>query len=922
MTPTEAASPPSPARPRLAAALAGAALALAHAGVTGAWWGPGQTPGWAGGALLAAAVVGAAAGVRGPIALGVAALAVAAVVAAVAGLAVASSTSLAPVAALVALGALAGDTLGRALSGAGARAVALSALAGAALLGALAGLPWSRGPRPDVALAVVALGLAAVAHRGAGALASRPLAAGLLAAATAGAAVVAALPGSGAPPSPDVLALRADVAAGRARVRFDARGAQVIDVREGERTARLLVADGEVRAVVPVEQDERRLLAAPVLEAALAHLLAPEAPRRLLVVGLDAGVSAGVALLDSAVEALKIVEPHAGVVLAHRDPGDLFGAINGRPLADARARLLEGAAWPALRARSPSDPDAPDVILAGACERPGDAAVARAATDGLVLVRLEPGPAGPDGKPTWERLRARLALLLPALGPDVLAFWPRPDAPLLLVSGAGALAPARVAARWQTSPALRERLLQLGLRRPADLLGLWIAGPTGLRAFAEEDGGGGDPYALARRAAESLPAALALPADKAERVAALVGLAEEAGSRRAPSAAAFGLAALREERTAETLRVLGDLLLQEGRHEEALARWREALTLDPAAVAPKVSMALLHQQRGEADLARDTLERALVGDATKDGPLRYVLGQLAMAEGDYAKARAHFLAAGALSDAADRAVLAGELQRRGVQPDRRLTPAQRVAAAKLRVTRAEEALASASPEGDAVAERERAAGVALLLELAADPAALSESERADVGRLLARCAAGEPLEPARAHLYRLAADVLAPLAADPVLAVERAVALHLGGRTDDAEAALRECLRGPGARVPRVHAALGDLLAATDRPQAAIDAYEQALALGPGSSSDARLYLAIAWLEQGLGRLDRAARALEAALRQAPDHPEVLANLGTVYRKQGRVGDALTAWRKFLAVVGSEHPMRGRIEAAVRQLER
>ncbi|MBX3472412.1 MAG: tetratricopeptide repeat protein, partial [Planctomycetes bacterium] len=101
----------------------------------------------------------------------------------------------------------------------------------------------------------------------------------------------------------------------------------------------------------------------------------------------------------------------------------------------------------------------------------------------------------------------------------------------------------------------------------------------------------------------------------------------------------------------------------------------------------------------------------------------------------------------------------------------------------------------------------------------------------------------------------------------------------------------------------------------------AIAAYEQALAVGPGSSADATIYLSLAGLHRALGRLDRAARALEAADRAAPGHPEVLANLGTVHRELGRDGDALAAWRRFLEVAPPRHPLRARIEAAVRRLE-
>ncbi|MCO5169360.1 MAG: tetratricopeptide repeat protein [Planctomycetes bacterium] len=628
----------------------------------------------------------------------------------------------------------------------------------------------------------------------------------------------------------------------------------------------------------------------------------------MLVLGLEAGVSAGAALAAPTVEALAVVEPDAGVVAAHRDPGDLFGAANGRPLADPRLSLVQAPAWPRLRAGG-----AWDVVLTGGDPAPRTVALARAATGGLVVVRLDPGPAGPDGQEAWD-LRARLAALLPALGPDVLAFWPRRGAPLVLVAGAGRLSPERVARRLRAAPVAGERLAALGLRRPADVVGLCVAGPVGLSAFVL-GGQGDDPVALALRAAESLPETLALPDDAPERAGLLALLAEEAGRRRAPTALPLARAALRAARTPETLRVVGDALLLEGRRDEALARWREALALDPASVAPKLSIAAMHQQEQRPEEARRLLEDALEGDPARDAPLRYALGQLAMGRGDHAAAREAFLAAGELGDAAERAALAGELLRRDARPERRLGAEQRLAAARLQLERAE------LERDEAAAERLRGDALAGLLELADRPDELPDAGRAELGRLLARAAGAEPLAPVRAHLYRRAADVLQPLDGEPALAVERAVALHLGGRTDEAEALLSRTAGGAGARVPQVHAALGDLLAATGRREAAIAAYEQALAVGPGSSADATIYLSLAGLHRQLGRLDRATRALEAADRAAPGHPEVLANLGTIYREQGRDGDALAAWRRFLEVAPPRHPLRARVEAAVRRLE-
>ncbi len=762
--------------------------------------------------------------------------------------------------------------------------------------------------RPSRAAVLVAALLAALACRGTGRdlvkLSERDRVALAL-----GASATAALdPGAGG-------ALAEALAAGRVKLRFEAPGPPavlVVDVEDAgpeaaaptrpgaappSRAARLLSVGGRVRGGVPLAGSRARaLLAGPTVEGALPWLLAATPPKRARVVGLGTGVALR-ALLDApGVEAVALDEPVAGVLAAHRDAGDLFAAASRRPLDDPRVALDAGQ-------------DGVDVLLAG----DGEAEVRGA---GLVVHRLEP----PTDGAAW-RLRERLAALG---GDDLLVFWPSREAALLVVRGAR-LDVARVESRLATGGAVTDALGKLGVAHGADLVGLLVAGGRGVPAYLAEPAGEDDPVALARAAAATVPDALELPADAAARAETLRTLAAEAGGRGSPAALPLVKASVAALRTSRALRLQGDLLSQLGQELDARLAWQAALEVDPTDPGPRLSLALSQHRNGRPDQARLTLQAALSGDPLKDGPVRYIEGQLCMADEDYEGAEAAFLAAGSTSDAPARAALAKELAGKRSPVGHGLPPETRLAAAAELLRRAEAATDKLE------AETRRTDAVATLVPLLDDLEALSRAQRAELGRLALRTASSDPLPGPRRLLAARAADALARAGGDPdsvtdgpvdvEVTIDRAQALIVAGEGAAGRALLERLVQGAGARSRSAWAGLGDVLVEARLPEGAMAAYEKALAVAVPSSADAQLHMALADLHRAARRHDRAASALEAALRVAPDHVLALLNLGATYLELKREGDALRCYKRWLEVAPPGDPRRPKIEALIVRIE-
>jgi predicted Zn-dependent protease len=84
--------------------------------------------------------------------------------------------------------------------------------------------------------------------------------------------------------------------------------------------------------------------------------------------------------------------------------------------------------------------------------------------------------------------------------------------------------------------------------------------------------------------------------------------------------------------------VEGELLLQEGKKEEAAARWREALVHDPDSVFIRIELAQLYQKLGELDLARKVLTRAR-NISPGQAEASTMLAEIASLQGDDERAR-------------------------------------------------------------------------------------------------------------------------------------------------------------------------------------------------------------------------------------------------------------------------------------------
>jgi tetratricopeptide (TPR) repeat protein len=125
--------------------------------------------------------------------------------------------------------------------------------------------------------------------------------------------------------------------------------------------------------------------------------------------------------------------------------------------------------------------------------------------------------------------------------------------------------------------------------------------------------------------------------------------------------------------------------------------------------------------------------------------------------------------------------------------------------------------------------------------------------------------------------------------------IGRAQALRQAGKPDAAIEVLEQ-LTGRYGDYPAVHSALGDMLRALERYDAAAEAYDRAIALYDGAPSDAAWFL---YYARGIAheRLDEWPAA-EADFRQAlelnPDQPQVLNYLGySLVEKQEKLEEAL-----------------------------
>lgn len=135
----------------------------------------------------------------------------------------------------------------------------------------------------------------------------------------------------------------------------------------------------------------------------------------------------------------------------------------------------------------------------------------------------------------------------------------------------------------------------------------------------------------------------------------------------------------------------------------------------------------------------------------------------------------------------------------------------------------------------------------------------------------------------------------------PVVLADLAVVWQQLGRLPDAIAAQRRAAELQPA--PATWLNLGNLLQAAGSFDAAIAAYQQALALAP-DWADALMNVAVAHARAG--RAEAAVAAFEAADRAAPGSFAVLHNLGKLLTSMGRIEAAITTGERALAVAPPE----------------
>ena len=270
---------------------------------------------------------------------------------------------------------------------------------------------------------------------------------------------------------------------------------------------------------------------------------------------------------------------------------------------------------------------------------------------------------------------------------------------------------------------------------------------------------------------------------------------------------------------------------------------------------------------------------------------------------------------------------------------------------------AEAAASSAADPKDRVAlfrRYEEANGALREGQTAAARAALAELVAADPGNAVFRGKLAQALrkEGALGQAVPLLRQAVASAPGDSDAWYNLGVALHDAGAWGEARQVLAEAVRLDPAR-PEAHNLLGVVALQAGRPEEAARAFQQALALDP---DDARAHnnlgnvlrslrrpaeaerayrraaeLAPAYAEpwNGLGTLeverDRPAAALpffDRALTLAPGSHEVRLNRAIALELAGRTGDAIAAYRDFLAAAGQDPQFSEQRRAAEQLLAR
>jgi predicted membrane-bound spermidine synthase/tetratricopeptide (TPR) repeat protein len=240
-------------------------------------------------------------------------------------------------------------------------------------------------------------------------------------------------------------------------------------------------SDGQTRLRVngKVDASTRGDLATQLLLGHLPLLLHPD-PRRVLIVGLGSGITAG-AVLTHPVGALDLIEISPAVVAANKH----FTAYNRRPLEDTRLRLQVDDAMSVLQIA----PDRYDVIIAEP-SNPWIAGVGNLFTTEYYQrcrARLAPGGLILQWLHAYEMDDETFKLMLRTMADSVphVSVWQAGRRDLMIVGSFDnpAIDFAKLASALG-QPAVAEDLARIGLGGVADVLALQLAGDRKTRAIA------------------------------------------------------------------------------------------------------------------------------------------------------------------------------------------------------------------------------------------------------------------------------------------------------------------------------------------------------------------------------------------------------------------------------------------------------
>ena len=335
------------------------------------------------------------------------------------------------------------------------------------------------------------------------------------------------------------------------------------------------------------------------LMAAHLPLLAHPSPRDVFVLGLGTGVTAA-AVLAHPVESVDVLEVEPAVIEASH----FFAAVQGRPLADPRLRLVVGDGRSFLRAT----PSRYDVIISEPSNPwiQGMAGLFSVEFFTLARERLHPGGVmlqwlqaynlAPEDLrmvvATFRSVFPAMSMWHPSLG-DLLLLGQVEASPLDLRS---------IRARWDSLPGLREDFARIPIGSWAGMLGFFVLGEADAARLAAGSGlNTDDRLPLEWSAPRSLyvdtgPANLSLLATFRRAALPLLVPGSERELERADAQYWVGIACLRR-----------------GASAEALAHFERALALEPthvqAALGASTAALLLGRHADALVLAQRALAR-------------------------------------------------------------------------------------------------------------------------------------------------------------------------------------------------------------------------------------------------------------------------------------------------------------------------